>query len=170
MTISRFALAAAGLLCAGGAPAPKTIPERRLDCVLSRMTNFDPTAQQSAADITYEGNYPFSLRLPQTAERTTPPPEITAPPEPVDPRTRILADPAGLTKDFSKRFNRVVDLWPDRVELTSVIDNPLVNLIIVHPIDESARTATLFMARAADLNAYDLDHIYNGTCRVTFER
>lgn len=166
MSVLRPALAAAALLCVGAAPAAKTIPERLLTCTLKRMTNFDPNANQSAADITYEGQYPLALRLAQTPVRTAPPPDITAPPEPVDPRTRIVADPAGLTRDFPNAFNRVVDLWPERVEMTSVIDQPLVNMIIINPIDSAKGTATLFMTRAKDLNAYDTEHMYTGECRI----
>lgn len=164
MTVPRSPLLVAALLCVGAAPAPKLIPDRLLKCTLSRMTNFDPQANQSAADITYEGKHPFALLLPHAAARTTPPPEITETPEPVDPRTKVVADPDGLTKDFPNRFNRVVDLWPERVEMTSAIDTPLVNMIIIHPIDPAKGTATLFMTRAKDLNAYDTDHMYTGAC------
>jgi hypothetical protein len=166
MSVMRPALAAAALMCASAAPAPKIIPERLLQCTLKRMTNFDPSANQSAADITYEGRYPFALRLPERPVRTAPPPDITEAPEPVDPRTRVVADPAGLTKDFPNQFNRVVDLWPERVEMTSVIDQPLVNMIIINPIDPAKGTATLFMTRAKDLNAYDSEHMYTGDCRI----
>lgn len=164
MSVTRSAFLAAAMLCISAAPAPKMIPERLLSCTLKRMTNFDPQKQQSAADITYEGNYPLTLRLPATPVRTAPPPDITDPPEPVDPRTAIVADPAGLTRDFPKAFNRVVDMWPERVEMTSVIDQPLVNMIIINPIDPARGSATLFMTRARDLNAYDTDHMYTGAC------
>ena len=166
MIVPRPALMFAACLGVGAAPAPEMLPDRLLTCTLSRMTNFDPHANQSAADITYEGKYPFTLRLPEAPARTAPPPEITQPAEPVDPRTRIVADPAALTKGFPNRFDRVVDLWPERVEMTTTIDTPLVNMIIIHPIDPVAGTATLFMTRAKDLNAYDTDHMYTGACRV----
>jgi hypothetical protein len=170
MPALRPAALLAALLCVGAAPAPKMLPDRLLKCVLARMTNFDPKAQQTAADITYEGQYPFEVMLPRAPVRTTPPPEITDPAEPVDPRTKVVADPAGLTKGFPNRFDRVVDLWPERVEMTTTIDTPLVNMIIVHPIDPVAGTATVFMTRAKDLNAYDTDHIYTGQCKVEASR
>lgn len=166
MMPARPALLLAALLGIGAAPAPKMIPDRLLDCTLARMTNFDPKGRQSAADIVYEGKHPFELRLPKTPVRTTPPPEITQPAEPVDPRTKVVADPDGLTRGFPNRFDRVVDLWPERVEMTTTIDTPLVNMIIVHPIDPAKGTATLFMTRAKDLNAYDTDHMYTGECRI----
>lgn len=166
MIVARPALLVATLLCVGAAPAPKLLPDRLLSCVLARMTNFDPAKRQSAAEITYEGQHRFELLLAKARVRTGPPPEITEPAEPVDPRTRVVADPDGLTRGFPNRFDRVVDLWPERVEMTTTIDTPLVNMIIVHPIDPVAGTATVFMTRAKDLGAYDTAHIYTGRCKV----
>lgn len=156
---------------AGRAEVPSAaaamLPERTLQCVLGRATNLDATKNQSTDEIVYEGRHAFTLFLPAIPVRTGPPPEAVDPAEPVDPRTRIVADPDGLTRAFPARFDRVVDYWPDRVEMTTVIDNPLVNLIIIHPIDPAKGTATIFMTQATDVATFDMQHIYQGSCSVT---
>lgn len=171
MQIPRSLVTAAFLALCATAPAPGAkpvlLPDRQLVCTLGRMTNLDPTRQQTNADIVYEGSHRFVLFLPRIAKRTGPPPDATDPPEPVDPRTKILADPDGLASGFPNRFDRVVDLWPERVEMTTAIADPLVNLIVVSEIDQAAGTATLFMTRATDVATFDMSKLYRGTCSVT---
>jgi hypothetical protein len=147
-------------------PTAAMLPERTLQCVLGRATNLDATKDQTTDDIVYEGRHPFTVFLPAIPVRTGPPPEAVDPAEPVDPRTRILADPDGLTREFPPHFDRVVDYWPDRVEMTTVINDPLVNLIIIHPIDPAQGTASIFMTQATDVATFDMQHIYQGTCSV----
>lgn len=169
------ALAALPLVAAAPAPAPKPmasaaatlLPNRLLRCVLGRMTNLDPTRNQTDAEIVYEGKHPFELLLPAIAARTAPPPDAIDAPEPVDARTRIVADPDKLTDKFPNRFDRVVDYWPKRVEMTTTINDPLVNLIVINPIDAQAGTAMLFMTQATDVATYDMEHLYRGKCAVT---
>lgn len=149
------------------AAAPAMLPDRTLTCTLGRMTNIDATKDQKESDIVYDGAHRFVLFLPAIPVRTTPPPEAIDAPERVDPRTRIVADPDGLTRGFPNRFDRLVDLWPNRVELTTTIDDPLVNLIIVNPIDPAKGTAMVFMTRATDVATFDMTQIYRGPCTVT---
>jgi hypothetical protein len=163
----RSALALAALpLLAAAAPGPERIPARTLQCTLGRMTNFDPHREQRADEIVYVGKHPFTLLIAAAPKRTTPPPEASDAPEPVNPSTRIVADPDGLTAKYPKRFDRIVDLWPDRVELSTNIDAPSVNVILVSNVDLAAGTARIFMAEAQDVATYDLAHLYGGDCRI----
>jgi hypothetical protein len=146
--------------------APAMLPNRLLTCVLGRATNIDTKKDQKMSDIIYEGRHDFSLMLPSIPVRTGPPPEAVDAAEPVDPRTKIILDKSGLAKDFPNRFDRVVDLWPERVEMTTTINDPLVNLIIVSNIDAAHGTAWLFMTQATDVATFDMKHIYQGPCNV----
>jgi hypothetical protein len=146
--------------------ARKMLPSRLLTCVLGRATNIDTKKDQVLSDIVYEGRHEFSVMLPSIPVRTAPPPEAVDTPEPVDPRTRIMLDKSGLTKAFPNRFDRVVDMWPERVEMTTTINDPLVNLIIISNIDNSLGTAWLFMTQATDVATFDMKHIYQGPCKV----
>jgi hypothetical protein len=147
--------------------ADAMLPNRKLDCVLRRATNIDTKKTQTIADVIYEGHHPFSLFLPAIPARTGPPPEAIDAPEPVNPATKILLDPDGLTKNFPNRFDRVVDYWPQRVEMTTTINDPLVNLIIISDFDQTSGTANLFMTQATDVATFDMQHIYQGICKVT---
>lgn len=166
---STVSLATLALALIGAAPrqvsTPPRLPDRLLRCSLGRVTNFDPQGYQKPDDLHYEGRHDFSLFLPGGPVRTHVPPDPIDPPEPVDPRTTIVADPDRIAAGPS-RFDRVVDYWPDRVELTTTIDGPLVNLIIVHPVDVARRTANLFMTQATDLTAFDTAHLYQGRCDI----
>ena len=150
---------------ASTAPA-ETLPDRLLKCVLGRATNLDPHRVQSRQEVRQVGQYRFGLLLPGIGKRDGPPPDATEPAEPVDPRTRIVLDPQQLTAGVPDRFDRVVDYWPDRVELTTMIAGPLVNVIIVSDIDVQHGTAYLSMTRATDVATLDLQHYYSGLCRV----
>jgi len=149
------------------AAAPATmLPARLIDCTLGRATNLDTKKNQTVADIIYEGAHHFSFYLPAIPARQGPPPDATEPADPVDPRTTIVSDADGLTAKFPNRFDRVVDLWPERVEMTTTIDDPLVNLLILSSIDPQRKTARLFMTQATDVATFDMKHIYEGACRV----
>lgn len=147
----------------------RVIPGRLLTCVLGRATNLDPHREQKRSEVIYEGHHRFALFLPETRQRVTPPPEPTEPAEPVDPRTRIVADPDGLTKDVPNRFDRVIDVWPERVEMITTVADPVVNLIIVSDIATDGKSAYLFMTKASDLATLDLKNVYSGNCNVTFK-
>lgn len=143
------------------------LPARTLQCTLARALNLDPSRAQSRDEIQYEGSYPFSLHLPSIAKRQTPPPDPTSEPEPVDPATAITSDPAGLANDGKPAFDRVIDLWPVRVEMARAISPQLSRIIIISDIDISKSTANLFMAPAADAASMDMDKVYLGSCRIT---
>lgn len=148
-------------------PTP-SLPDRMLNCTLGRALNLDPMKNQTTDDIIYEGRHSLSVFLPGMPVRQSPPPDPSDPPEPVDPATRIVADPAGLTRGVPAGFDRVVDLWPKRVEMMKIIKAPLVNLIIISEIDETAGTANLFMTQATDAATMDFKAVYHGQCTVAY--
>lgn len=173
VAVAVFAMAFAagpGSRASDGAGSTTMLPGRLLTCVLGRATNLDPHREQKRSEVIYEGSHKFALYLPDVPVRTAPPPDATEPPEPVDARTRIVSDPDGLTRDVPRRFDRVIDVWPERVEMTTTIADPVVNLIIVSDIAADGTTANLFMTRAMDLATLDLQNVYSGPCSVKFFR
>lgn len=160
--------AATPALVAAATSPPTLLPARLLNCTLGRITNFDPSRIQAPSEYVYEGRHPFRLFLPAIPTRTTPPPSATAPAEPVNPQTKIVADPDGIAIEaHDLPFDRVVDLWPERVEMTTPISDVANNLIIIDRIDAAKGQATLFMTKANDAVTFDLKHLYLGTCRVS---
>ena len=144
----------------------KRLPDRLLTCAIRHIINFDPSKQQTEAELKHDSIHRFSLFLPGIAKRTSPPPEPFEKAEPVNPRTRIIDDPDGIAPQPGHRFERVVDYWPDRVELASTIAGPLLNVIVISPVDTVHGTANLFMTRASELTHVDAKHIYQGRCNV----
>jgi len=157
-------ISASNATAAPSSPAP--LPDRLLSCILGRATNLETHREQKRSEVIYEGRHKFALYLPAGPARTTPPPDPIEPAEPVDSRTRIVADPDGLTNGIPRRFDRVVDMWPERVEMTTTIAEPLVNLIIVSDISADGQWANLFMTKATDVATLDLKNVYSGTCHV----
>lgn len=147
-------------------PEPEMLPARLLRCTLGHALNLDETKFQTIEEIKYEGAHRFTLFLPSVPKHEGPPPDPSADPEPVHPATRIVEDPSGLTRDIRGSFGRVVDLWPQRVELVSPLDPPFSHLIIVSDIDTAKGVANLFMTRAADAGSLDLKTVYQGGCRI----
>lgn len=146
---------------------PKMIPARLLACTLGRISNFDTQREQAPSEYEYSSRHKFSLFLPETPVRTSPPPEATAPPEPVDPRTRIVADPDGIANDAAAhRFDRVVDYWPERVEMTKPISNVAVKLIVIDGFDPNQSAVSMFLTSANDAVTFDLKNLYYGRCEV----
>ncbi|HYZ48706.1 MAG TPA: hypothetical protein VE567_07420, partial [Sphingomonas sp.] len=125
---------------------------------------------QKPQDIKFEGRHEFALFLPPAPVHKGPPPDPSAAPEPVDPATHITADPDGLASDAGPKFQRVVDLWPERVEMIAPVDSRIVRLIIIHDIDPDGRRASLYMTRAVDAASMDLEHVYQGSCTISDHR
>jgi hypothetical protein len=151
----------------GGATPAAMLPARLLDCSLGRVTNFDPKRDQPMSEFKYDKFHPFKLFLPSIPARTTPPPDPTSPAEPVDASTRITADPDGISGDAAKRaFDRVVDMWPKRVELTTPTSNIAWNVIVIDQVNLDKSTATMFMSRANDAFTFDLKNMYYGICKI----
>jgi len=146
--------------------AANRLPDRMLTCSIRHITNFNPEKSQTAAELKFDSVHPFTLFLPGIVKRTTPPPEPFEKADPVDSRTRIIADPGKIAPQPRHRFERVVDMWPDRVELSSVISGKLLNVIVIHPIDMASGTANMFTTRATELTHFDAHHIYQGECKV----
>lgn len=146
------------------------LPARHLDCRLGRIANFNPSIEQKPEDYRYDGNHAFRLLLPAIPVRTGPPPLATQAPDPVDPRTRIVADPDQLAHGADRLpFYRVVDDWPERVEMTTPITAESSNLVILDRFDPVAATVNVFMTVARDAVTYDQQHLYAGRCTVTLE-
>ncbi|WP_225010298.1 MULTISPECIES: hypothetical protein [Novosphingobium] len=148
---------------------PARLPDRTLNCRLGHATNLDPLKQQDRNEITFDSYHALSLRLPPIAARTTPPPDATEPAEPIDRRTRILSDPDGLTAGTLGTFERVIDLWPERVELTLPMDGGVSKLMILSDYDPATQTAQMFMTNATDLATFDFKQTYLGPCAVQIE-
>jgi len=142
------------------------LPNRLLACKLGHATNLDPNKNQRSDEVTFDSYHEFSLLLPAGPTRTTPPPDATEPPEPVNSATRVAHDPDGLTKRTQPGFERVIDLWPERVEMTKVINQSLIKLIVVSDIDVAAGTARMFMTDASDLTTFDFASTYLGDCTI----
>lgn len=160
-------LPAASATAATKSAAGPRLPARLLTCSLGHASNFDPAQRQTLDDLTYDSHHRLSLFLPGIAERDTPPPDAIDPAELVDPKTRILEDPDRITADAPGPFNRVVDLWPERVELTKMTRLGAFKAFLVSDYDPARGTARLFMGTASDLTTYDLSRIYLGECSVT---
>lgn len=143
-------------------------PARTLACTLGRATNLDPRKDQSMAEIRYEGSYKFTLFLPAAPIQKQPPMGEDMPIEPVDPATRVIDDPASLRRGVPEGFSRVVDLWPERVELVQPIQPPLVHFIVINQIDADGGTANLFMTTASDIAAMNLQTVYQGPCTIAY--
>lgn len=160
----------AGLALSAGVPAiaaPVAMqPARTLHCTLGHALNIDPMKNQTVADIEYEGAHRFSLFLPAVPVRQGPPPDPGDDPEPVDPATRVIDDPDGLARDMQPQFVRVVDLWPQRVEMAGRIEGLLSRLIMITDIDTAKGTANLFMTQARDAGSLDMKQVYQGGCKV----
>jgi len=148
-------------------PAPERLPARLVTCSLGHATNFDPEKQQKLSDITYDTHHRLTLYLPGIDARTAPPPDAVEPAEAVDPATRVTEDPDGLTSDAPWPFDRVVDLWPDRVELAKTMASGTYKTLLVSNYNPANGTARMFLGTAADLTTYDLKRLYLGECTVT---
>lgn len=167
-----FALGATGTgtaatLDEGG--AREIVPARDLSCQLSRATNIDPAIVQTTDQIVYEGHYRFGLHLPATPKWQGPLPEPSDDPLPVNPATKVTSDPDGLTADTTAKFDRVVDVWPDRVELIKHMAPPWGKLIIISDITPDRTAARISITNAADAATLDIHRMYLGVCKITSE-
>lgn len=149
------------------AEAPAKLPGRLITCSLGHATNFNVAEQQTLDDITYDSFHHLSLYLPPISARTTPPPDAIEKADAVDPRTRVVEDPDGITAETSGEFDRVVDLWPERVELAKTTATGLYKTILVSDYDPAKSTARMFLGTASEITTYDLKRIYMGECKVT---
>ena len=143
------------------------LPDRLLTCTLGHLTNFDPHREQTQAELRFDGYHSFILFLPSIPVLAGRPHDASEPALPVDPRTRIVSDPDHISGQPDKSFGRIVDLWPDRTELSATISGPLLNTIDITPIDQVHGVATMLMMRATELTHFDSTHMYQGTCRIS---
>lgn len=149
------------------AAAPQKFQQDRLlKCTIGHVINFDPHVEQTPETLRYDGFHEFNVFLPGIPVQVGRPPDAVEDAPAVDPRTRILRDPDHISGQPNDTFGRIIDLWPERVELSTSIDGPLLNLIVINPIDLATGTAQLFMLRATELTNYQQDHIYQGACHI----
>jgi hypothetical protein len=142
-------------------------PDRVLECTMRRATNADTGKLQTYEEMTFEGSHRLVLHLGPVAVRTgTPPDAATEEPESFSPLTRIDADPDGLLAGVPVLFSRVVDRWPERVEIATDVDVDRINFIALSPIDLERRTARLFMTFTTRQLGYDVGRIYIGDCTI----
>ncbi len=142
------------------------IPARTLQCVLGRGLNVKPGESQTIEEIGLEGRFEMDLFLPEAPRRTAPPPDAIEAPEPVNPATRVTRDSGNLLKDVPIGFDRVVDLWPERVEMVRAIAPMKSHLIMIDQVDPTERTARIYMTTASDALTFDLNRFYLGNCQV----
>lgn len=150
----------------GHAATPARLPNRVLDCRIGHAVNLDTSNAQSERDVRFDTWHHLSLALPDIPARTAAPPDPTDPPEPVDPRTRILADPDGLTADTRGTIDRVVDYWPQRVEVMLPMADGRYKVLLVTDYSESAQQARLTVLSMRDATSIDTAHYYFGACSV----
>lgn len=143
------------------------LPARLLVCVLGHATNFDPEKSQTLGDIKYDTHHRLTLFLPAIDQRSAPPPDAMDNAEAVNRQTRVVEDPDGITAEAPGLFDRVVDLWPDRVELAKSTATGPYKTFLVSDYDPAAGTARMFIGTASDITTYDLKRIYMGECTVT---
>jgi hypothetical protein len=147
--------------------APAMLPARSLTCDLGHATNVDTSRQQSDDELVFDARHQLGLFLPAIPVRTSEPPDPAYPvSEPVNKHTRITRDPDKITADIIAPFNRVVDYWPDRVEMTAPIGLKKYKLLIVSGYDANTHRAKLFMTNAVDLSTWDMGKIFAGYCDV----
>ena len=145
---------------------PALLPARTLSCNVGHPTNLDFTRDQTADELKIESHHPISLLLPPIPVRTSEPVDPAYAAEPVDKRTRITLDPDKITADIIAPFNRVVDLWPARVEMTAPVSARKVKVLIITDYDDVTHKAQLFMTNASDMLTWDRDTIFVGDCDV----
>lgn len=160
-------------LHAGTVPVAKTkatraalIPDRLLTCSVRHITNFDPQKEQTASELNYDTVHALTLFLAKIPVRTKAPPEAYEKPEPVNRRTRITADPDHIAPQKDGRFERVIDLWPERTEMSAPLGGQILNAIVISNYDAANGTANFTMTRSSELTHFDPDHIYQGQCNV----
>jgi hypothetical protein len=167
----RGALGAWLLVSCGAAQAREAeksvmLPDRLLECSVGHVINFDPSHDQTAAELRYDGFHRLVIFLARNRKQVGRPPDATEDAPKVDPRTRLVADPDAISGQPGMAIGRLIDLWPERVELSTPIGGEMLNAIVLHPIDEAAGTLNLFMLRASELTHFDPAHIYQGTCHI----
>lgn len=162
--VSAAALGIAGCGAAAVPDAATKIPSRTFRCKLGHALNLDPAKEQRMDEIRYEGSHEFAVFIPAAISRGKPALDSADPTSAADPATRVLADPSGLRRGVPAGFARIVDLWPERVELTQTIERPLVHFMVINQIDETTRTANLFMTTATDVASMNLKTVYQGRC------
>lgn len=147
-------------------PAAAMLPARALTCQLGHPDNVDWNKEQALADLNFVSHHTLGVFLPAIPVRTSAPPDATEPPEPVNPRTRIINDPDGITADVAGPVNRLVDMWPKRVEMTLPMTTGESKLLIFTDGDEAKGNAKLFMTNARDLMTLSQRAVYFGDCTV----
>jgi hypothetical protein len=148
-----------------GAP-PAMHPDRTLTCDMRRVTNADLSRVQPPEELLFEGGSRLVLHLGAVAVRNGPPPETFETPEATAPTTRVTVDDGKILAGVPEPFTRVVDRWPDRVETATEIDDKIINIMVLNPIDVAGNRARLFMTYSNFQFGYDPKRIYIGECSI----
>ncbi len=151
---------------AASAAAPMH-PDRLLRCDMRRVTNVDTGKVQDYSELKFEGSHPLVLHLGPIVVRTGLPPEAFETPESTSALTRIESDPDNLLADVPKQFSRVVDRWPERVEIATDVDGKQIHVMIVTPLDAAQQKFRLFMTFSSYSLGYNLARVYLGDCSAT---
>lgn len=159
------ALLTLAMLTLAAAPPP-TLPGRQLSCTMHRVTNFVQDRDQTRADLALEGEAALDLYIGPGPVRTGLPPEPDQPPEPTPPGTRVLRDTGGLLAGVPPTFSRVVDRWPQRVEIATDLPDDQFSLMILAPIDPVAGTATMLVTYVNMTLSYDPKRVWFGDCTI----
>jgi hypothetical protein len=152
-----------------GGPTGAAIPARTLTCTVGRATNIDTSRIQRIDEIVLEGQHVVAISLPPVRQWQGPTPDPSDPPLPVDKRVRISADPDHILADAGPQFDRVIDMWPSRVEMVARMKPPLGKLIIIHDIAADQSTARVSITSAADAASLDINNMYLGPCRIMLQ-
>lgn len=158
---------AGGCAHAASGNKPALLPARSLSCNVGHPTNLDFTRDQTEDELKFDSRHQVGLFLPPIPVRTSAPPDPAfAATELVDKRTRFTNDPDRIAADITAPFTRVVDLWPERVEMTAPVSARKVKVLVITNYDETTHKAQLFMTNATDLLTWDRDTIFVGRCDV----
>lgn len=134
---------------------------------MRRVTNADLSRIQPAEELLYESSGTrLVLHLGAAAVHNGPPPETFETPEAIAPTTRVTADDGKILAGVPEPFTRVVDRWPDRVETATEIDDKVINIMVLSPIDVAGNRASLFMTFSNYQFGYDPKRIYIGECSI----
>lgn len=146
---------------------PGPVPNRTLQCQLSRATNVDPSKEQKEEEIVYEGDYPLTIALPATSLPQVAGVGTGQPDQKPDAGYRVVADPNQLFRDFPPTgFDRVADYWPKHVELGQTVMGKAFQFIIVEEVPGQPGTTSIFISRAADAVSIDVKWLFRGECRL----
>ena len=134
-------------------PLDPATPARELSCSLARATNIDFAQNQRPEDIRHEGHYTLTFALPSARAAKT-------------AGYLLQADEAHLFGKGPVRFERAVDMWPQRVELATAAGAAGFSYAILTEIDPVSKRANIYVGRGKDMFTPDPAFVYQGACEI----